>query len=71
MINTYYCVHYQIQGQKRFFTSFTLVNRYRKPKDWEHNGYLTDIVECATYFVHLNEALEFIRYLICKGDKIK
>lgn len=66
-LKPYYVIEYQMQNDKRVFKSLNLVYRQSKPTNFEHVLYKSDLVECQCSFVHIDEALEFVRYLIVKG----
>lgn len=66
-LKPYYVIEYQMQNDKRVFKSLNLVYRQSKPTNFEHVLYKSDLIECQCSFAHVNEALEFVRYLIVKG----
>lgn len=66
-LKPYYVIEYQMQNDKRMFKSLNLVYRQSKPTNFEHISYKSDLVECQCSFNHIDEALEFVRYLIVKG----
>ena len=66
-LKPYYVIEYQMQNNKRVFKSLNLVYRQSKPTNFEHVSYKSDLIECQCSFVHVDEALEFVRYLVVKG----
>ena len=66
-LKPYYLIDYQMQNDKRVFKSLNLVYRQSKPTNFEHVSYKSDLVECQCSSAHIDEALEFVRYLIVKG----
>ena len=66
-LKPYYVIEYQMQNDKRVFKSLNLVYRQSKPTNFEHVLYKSDLVECQCSFEHIDEALEFVRYLVVKG----
>lgn len=66
-LKPYYVIEYQIHNDKRAFKSLNLVYKRLKPINFEHVSYKSDLIECQCSFVHIDEALEFVRYLIVKG----
>lgn len=66
-LKPFYIVFYTVYNCKRKFKSLELVYRSYKPGNFEHVLYKSDTVECQCVFNHIDEALEFVRYLVVKG----